>query len=126
MTDYSITPPPELIEQWIQIWVSVHGKDNSLGLDYVAAQAARWGYAQGLEAVTELRANSAEALPAKSLVQRVARAIEEDTAPIPATGSKWAPEARAAIREVSAWLAAQSITIVGQAWAEQLRIEAES
>ena len=55
-----------------------------------------------------------------SLVRRVACAIGRDDEPI-----NWTPEARAAILEISAWLAAQSNSITGQAWAEQLRIEAE-
>lgn len=59
-------------------------------------------------------------LASTSLVRRVARAIGRDDEPI-----NWTPEARAAILEVGAWLAEQSITITGQAWAEQLRIEAQ-
>ena len=57
--------------------------------------------------------------PESPLVERVACAIGRDDEPI-----NWTPEARAAILEVAKWLAEQSITITGQAWAEQLRIEA--
>jgi hypothetical protein len=41
MTD-PITPPPELLGQWIQEWISIHGPDKE-GIDYVVVQAARWG-----------------------------------------------------------------------------------
>jgi hypothetical protein len=56
------------------------------------------------------------------LVERVADAI---AAQATSAGIVSDCPARAAIMEVSAWLAAASITITGQAWAEQLRIEAE-
>ena len=45
---HPITPPPELIGQWIQEWVNAHGPDKE-GIDYVVAQAAQWGAEQGLE-----------------------------------------------------------------------------
>ena len=45
-------------------------------------------------------------LPA-TLVDRVANAIENSDRTIPAVGSAWTPEARAAIREVAAWLLEQ-------------------
>ena len=47
----------------------------------------------------ELRAASAEARPAGSLVERVANAISEGDEP-----DIWHPEARDAIREVATWL----------------------
>jgi len=48
-----ITPPPELIAQWIQEWVNIHGPDNE-GIDYVVAKAAQWGADQELEACCAL------------------------------------------------------------------------
>ena len=54
------------------------------------------------------------------LVERVACAIGRDDEPI-----NWTPEARAAILEVSKWIAAQSNSVTGQAWAAQLEIEAK-
>ncbi len=44
MTDYPITPPPELIEQWMQ--------DHATRYD-LARQAAQWGADQELEACCE-------------------------------------------------------------------------
>jgi hypothetical protein len=50
MTDHPITPPPELVGQWIaQIWhegtpVRVAASDL-----HVATRAAQWGYQQAVE-----------------------------------------------------------------------------
>jgi hypothetical protein len=44
MTDYPITPPPELVEQWMQ--------DHSTKYD-LARHAAQWGADQELEACCE-------------------------------------------------------------------------
>ena len=44
MSDYPITPPPELVQQWIR------EKD---GLELVVARAAQWGADQELEACCE-------------------------------------------------------------------------
>lgn len=60
--------------------------------------------------------------PESPLVERVADAIAAQATSAGIVNDR---PARAAILEVSAWLAEQSITITGQAWAEQLRIEAE-
>jgi hypothetical protein len=60
--------------------------------------------------------------PQSPLVERVADAIAEQATSAGIVNDR---PARAAILEVSAWLAAQSNSITGQAWAEQLRIEAE-
>ena len=53
-TEHPITPPPELVEQWIaQIWhegTPVKVAANDL---HVANQAARWGADQELEACVE-------------------------------------------------------------------------
>ena len=61
--------------------------------------------------------------PESPLVERVADAIAAQATSAGIVNDR---PARAAIREVAAWLAEQSITITGQAWAEQLRIEAKS
>lgn len=52
MTDQqqqSITPPPELVQQWVTEWAA---KDETTGpyVEHVAEQAARWGADQELEA----------------------------------------------------------------------------
>ena len=50
MTDqHPITPPPELLDQWLAEWAS---NDEVTGpqVEYVATQAARWGADQELEA----------------------------------------------------------------------------
>jgi len=47
MTEHPITPPPELVQQWLQ---------KATGPDYeqrIATQAARWGSDQELEACCE-------------------------------------------------------------------------
>jgi len=59
--------------------------------------------------------------PESPLVERVADAIAAEATSAGIVNDR---PARAAILEISKWLAAQSITITGQAWAEQLRIEA--
>lgn len=48
MTDqHPITPPPELVVQWLE----ESPEDNELGISgYIATQAARWGADQELEA----------------------------------------------------------------------------
>jgi hypothetical protein len=46
---YSITPPPELVQQWEEDWH--HSKVKHIELEpYIAAQAAQWGADQELEA----------------------------------------------------------------------------
>ena len=45
MTDHPITPPPELVEQWL-----AHAPNPLDRLGHVAAQAARWGADQELGA----------------------------------------------------------------------------
>ena len=50
MTDqHSITPPPELVEQWADV---IHQLDKSFDWSdlYIATQAANWGANQELEA----------------------------------------------------------------------------
>lgn len=46
MTDYPITPPPELVQQWYNECPEA----NEDCLPYVTTQAARWGSDQELEA----------------------------------------------------------------------------
>ena len=60
--------------------------------------------------------------PESPLVERVADAIAAQATSAGIVNDR---PARAAILEVGEWLAEQSITITGQAWAEQLRIEAD-
>ena len=50
---FPITPPTELVELWRSQWV---GADTTLA-SYIAAQAARWGADQELEACCELIAD---------------------------------------------------------------------
>lgn len=45
----SITPPPELVQQWCHKWTDAHGE---FGI-YLATQASRWGADQELEACCE-------------------------------------------------------------------------
>jgi hypothetical protein len=42
-TDHPITPPPELVQQWIN-------EENGVFAEHIATQAARWGADQELEA----------------------------------------------------------------------------
>ena len=67
-----------------------------------------------------------EPSPAGLLVERVGRAIEIEDGPIPAVGSAWTPEARAAILEVAAWLREQDdgLLAFGLDWATRLQREA--
>jgi hypothetical protein len=52
MTEHPITPPPELLSRWKEDWH--HAKVKHIELeDHIAAQAARWGADQELEACCE-------------------------------------------------------------------------
>ena len=58
MTQQTITPPPELVQQWDREWreqqnAPVIGWSANL-LAYVAARAAQWGADQELDACCEL------------------------------------------------------------------------
>jgi hypothetical protein len=44
-----ITPPPELVQQWVQNWHSTPGLLDCR-YEYIATQAAQWGADQELEA----------------------------------------------------------------------------
>jgi hypothetical protein len=46
---HSITPPPELVQQWRHSWLPSHGEF----VDYMITQAAQWGADQELEACIE-------------------------------------------------------------------------
>ena len=52
MTDPTITPPPELVQQW---WKQAdqYQDDPKTYFDYVATEAAQWGADQELEACCE-------------------------------------------------------------------------
>jgi hypothetical protein len=53
MTDFPITPPPELVQQWEEDWH--HSKVKHIELEpYIAAQASQWGADQELEACLRL------------------------------------------------------------------------
>jgi hypothetical protein len=41
---HSITPPPELVQQWITEYTET--KANCLGTEFIASRAAQWGYQQ--------------------------------------------------------------------------------
>jgi len=52
---HPITPPPELVEQWLREWktLGVRHADPVKSTSYVATEAARWGADQELEACCE-------------------------------------------------------------------------
>lgn len=50
MTDHPITPPPELVQQWL---TEGHHQDYCSATEHAIAQAARWGADQELEACCE-------------------------------------------------------------------------
>ena len=54
MTDHPITPPPELVQQWLgnHFGTTVSGEVSDVELA-IATQAARWGANQELEACVE-------------------------------------------------------------------------
>jgi hypothetical protein len=47
MTDHPITPPPELVQQWVSLACEYEGNETWIDL---ATEAARWGSDQELEA----------------------------------------------------------------------------
>ena len=51
MTD-PITPPPELVQQWVKQWQQTSYKPNDLYI-HITATAAQWGADQELEACCE-------------------------------------------------------------------------
>jgi hypothetical protein len=57
VTEHPITPPPELVGQWLTEAADLQLLTPS-NLNYLATQAARWGADQELEACVELWANN--------------------------------------------------------------------
>ena len=116
---HPITPPPELIGQWIQEWVNVYGPDKE-GIDYVVAQAAQWGAEQELEA----RQQKIRSGPESPLVERVADAIAAQATSAGIVNDR---PARAAILEVAAWMRAESKGHLGSGlhFARRLQQEAQ-
>ena len=55
MTDHPITPPPELVQQWIN-------EEPGIYAEHIAARAAQWGADQELEACCQWISDDAEAL----------------------------------------------------------------
>ena len=53
MTDHPITPPPELVREWNEAAIGTHFPPYGYS-EYIAAQAARWGADQELEACCEI------------------------------------------------------------------------
>ena len=49
---HPITPPPELIQQWVDSWYDAKVKHDELAT-FITTQAARWGADQELEACCE-------------------------------------------------------------------------
>jgi hypothetical protein len=51
MTDHNITPPPDLVQQWLaEIWHEGTPVRVALSDEHIAARAAQWGADQELEA----------------------------------------------------------------------------
>jgi hypothetical protein len=48
--EHTITPPPELVQQWRDDWVDQSDRSGLWVGEYIATQAARWGANQELEA----------------------------------------------------------------------------
>ena len=44
--EHPITPPPELVEQWYRNWRQLNREKLTDFPEYIATQAARWGYEQ--------------------------------------------------------------------------------
>jgi len=56
MTDHPITPPPELVQQWMnEIYDDPNGVDQFVSSDdrALAARAAQWGYLQHEKALLD-------------------------------------------------------------------------
>jgi hypothetical protein len=64
VANHPITPPPELVQQWIADSMETVGFDSSL---YLATRAAQWGADQELEACCELLQQ--KGVPAWSLLR---------------------------------------------------------
>ena len=64
MTDHPITPPPELVEQWVSLACEYEGNETWIDL---ATQAARWGADQELEACVSYVDNNFSGNKARAL-----------------------------------------------------------
>jgi hypothetical protein len=54
MTDHNITPPPDLVQQWLaEIWHEGTPVRVALSDEHIATRAAQWGADQELEACCE-------------------------------------------------------------------------
>ena len=61
---YPITPPPELVQQWVEKSVSEHDPGVTYSLfDRLATQAAQWGADQELETILEMVGVGQQLLP---------------------------------------------------------------
>jgi len=89
---HPITPPPELVQQWFDDARNAWAEPQH----YVATRAAQWGADQTLKANSQPTPKDLQIRT--SLVERVQAAIHDVEFP---HGND---EARAAIREVNAWL----------------------
>ena len=52
--EHPITPPPELVQQWREVWEQSGNEVSASLSEYIATQAARWGADAELEACVEL------------------------------------------------------------------------
>ncbi len=50
MTDYPITPPPELVQQWDEEAIELWAANDTPTSSHIATRAAQWGADQELEA----------------------------------------------------------------------------
>jgi hypothetical protein len=75
MADFQITPPPELMQQWVREWntLGVRHPSATNTASYVAHRAAQWGADQELEACCEHVDDVIGGLEAKEL--RAARRL---------------------------------------------------
>jgi len=54
MTDYPITPPPELVQQWDEEAIELWAANDTPTSSHIATRAAQWGADQELEACCAL------------------------------------------------------------------------
>lgn len=111
MTDnHPISPPPELVEQWIaEIWHEGTPVRVAVSDLHIATQAAQWGSDQG-----KIRSG-----PESPLVERVADAIAGEATSAGIVNDR---PARAAILQVAKWLREQGTP--ASDWAIHLEQEA--
>ena len=58
---HPITPPPELVQQWTDMWYTTNDK-GSFSV-YISTQAAQWGADQELETILEMVGFGQQSLP---------------------------------------------------------------